>query len=606
MDKEKSASKTGFARLWQIAMMKKPLIIGSMLLSAAASVIGFTPYISVYFIIREILMGFSDVTPLDAAALARYGWIAFAGAACNIILYFAALMLSHIAAFGTLYRLKADFASHLARTPLGFHALTGSGKLRKIIDDNIEKVEGFIAHQLPDFTAALVAPVAMFVILFAADWRFGAAASVGVIVSIYKQARLYGDKSAKDMMNKYQSALEDMNNASVEYIRGISVVKAFKRTVYSFRRLREAIESYTDMVIDYTLSWEKGYSASLAIVHNVFLFIMPVAILLGTFTQDYASFAGTAIFYLIFSQAAAGILTKVIYASGALMQISGAVDAMDAILAQPELPLAENPKSPTSFDVEFHNVTFSYDDEKRTEALSDVSFIARQGEVTAVVGPSGGGKSAIASLIPRFFDVAGGSVSVGGVDIREIDPYDLMNKVSFVFQDVFLFRQSVLDNIRMGAPEAADERVIEAAKAAQCHEFIEKLPQGYQTVIGAKGVNLSGGERQRIAIARAIVKDCPIVTLDEATAFLDPQNERLIQKAFESLMRDKTVIMIAHRLSTARGADQIIVMDEGRVAERGTHDELMSRSGRYSEMWRAYAGASSWRMARRKEGTGNA
>jgi ATP-binding cassette subfamily B protein len=295
-----------------------------------------------------------------------------------------------------------------------------------------------------------------------------------------------------------------------------------------------------------------------------------------------------------------GVMLKVIYASGTMMRITSEVEAMDAILAEPQLPATANPKRAETYDVTFDEVKFSYDQEKDVEALSGVSFTARQGEVTAIVGPSGGGKSTIAHLIPRFFDVSGGAVRIGGVDVREIDPHVLMDDVSFVFQDVYLFKQSVMDNIRMGNPSASDERVYEAARDAQCAEFIEKLPQGYDTVIGTKGIHLSGGERQRLAIARAIVKDAPIVVLDEATAFSDPENEHLIQKAFERLMKNNTVVMIAHRLSTVRGADQIIVIDGGRVVQRGTHDELLKQRGKYSDMWRVYTDTSSWKMTTAK------
>jgi ATP-binding cassette subfamily B protein len=599
-----SKQKQGFPRMWELAMMKKGLVIGSLVLSALASLVSFVPYLCIYQVIYGIIGSLSGAN-LDAARLVFYGWIAFAGAGGNILLYFCALMLSHLAAFGTLYRLKVDFASHLARVPLGFHVLAGSGKLRKITDENIEKIEAFIAHQLPDFIAAATATLAMLAILFTVDWRFGTATAVGIFIAMFKQARLYAGKDVVDLVDQYQRALEDMNNATVEYIRGITVVKLFRQTVHSFRRLRETIQSYTKMIIAYTLHGESGYSASLTIINHVFLFLMPLAILVGMYTDNYVSYAGTVLFYLIFTQSVAGVITKVIYANGAILHISGDVKALDAILAEPVLPLPQEPKSSTKFDVTFQDVTFSYDKERRTEALSGVSFTANQGELTALVGPSGGGKSTAAHLIPRFFDVSGGSVTIGGVDVRNMDPHDLMSKVSFVFQDVFLFRQTVKENIRMGNPNAADAQITEAAKSAQCHEFIMALPDGYDTVIGTKGVHLSNGERQRIAIARAIVKDCPIVVLDEATAFSDPENESLIQSAFERLMVGKTVIMIAHRLSTVRGADQILVMEGGHVVQRGKHNELLSQNGRYADMWQVYKKTAKWRIEQKKEAATN-
>ncbi|MEA4890970.1 MAG: ABC transporter ATP-binding protein [Peptococcaceae bacterium] len=591
--------KTGMARLLQLAATKKPLIIGAVILSSLASVASFIPYLAIYLVVRQILGVWPDLRMLDASLLIRYGGVAFGGVVLNILLYFGALVCSHLAAFGTLYILKVNFASHLAKVPLGFHVLVGSGKLRKIMDENIEKIEEFIAHQLPDIVAAFVAPVVMIVILLGVDWRFGLAAMVGVVIAFTIQIVMYGNEGAKKMMDKYQSSIEEMNNASVEYIRGISVVKAFKQTVYSFRRLHDTIKAYTAMVIPYTLSWENSFSAFTTLINNIYLFIIPVAILVGMNATDYTEFSSTLIFYLIFVPSIAGTLMKVMYVNSNSMRILNGVEAMDKLLAQPELPQPQSPRMVTSYGLEFKNVSFTYDQAKESEALSNVSFTAKQGEVTAIVGPSGGGKSTIAHLIPRFFDVTEGAVLLGGLDIRQMKSAYLMDQVSFVFQDVFLFKQSVRDNIRMGNQKADDGQIVEAAKAAQCHEFILKLPQGYDTVIGTKGVHLSGGEKQRLAIARAIVKDAPVVVLDEATAFADPENEHLIQKAFERLMKGKTVIIIAHRLSTVRSANKILVMDAGHVVEEGTHQELLALGGKYAAMWRTYNETASWTMQKK-------
>lgn len=593
--------KTGVARLLELATTKKPLMISSVILSTLASIASFVPYIAIYYIISEIMGSYPNFNSLDVEKTLNFGWIAFGGIILNILLYFGALVCSHLAAFGTLYELKVNFASHLAKLPLGFHLAIGSGKMRKIMDENIEKIEGFIAHQLPDIVAAFVAPIVMLIILLGVDWRFGLAALVGIVIAFMLEFKAYGNEGAKAMMKSYQMSLEDMNNASVEYIRGISVVKAFKQTVYSFRRLHETIKRYTSFVIPYTLSWENYMSGFTTIVNNIYLFLIPVGILIGSKTNDYESFAITFIFYLIFVPSISSVMMKIMYVSSNGMQILGGVERMDGILNKERLKDKDSLEKPKDYSISFNKVSFSYDENSETSALKDLSFKAIQGEVTAIVGPSGGGKSTIAHLIPRFYDVTEGSIEIGGVDIRNMRLSYLMEMVSFVFQDVFLFKQSIMDNIRIGNQKASDKEVIEAAKAAQCHEFIMKLPNGYNTVIGTKGVHLSGGERQRIVIARAIVKNAPIIVLDEATAFADPENEYLIQKAFEKLIQNKTVIIIAHRLSTIRSANRILVMQKGRLVEEGTHEKLVLEKGKYHDMWDMYTKSLDWKIGTKEE-----
>lgn len=581
----KQKPKTGMARMMQLAMTKKPLVIASVVLSSLAAVASFIPYIAIYFIIRQILAVYPDLSALGQTSLFSYGWMALGGVTANIILYFAALMCSHLAAFGTLYELKVNFLSHLAKVPLGFHVMIGSGKLRKITDENIENVEKFIAHQLPDIVAAFVSPVVMAVILLSVDWRLGLASIVGVVIAFIIQSIAYGREGAKKMMDQYQHSLENMNNAAVEYIRGISVVKAFKQTVYSFHRLHETIKEYTSMVIPYTLSWENMMSAFMTIINHIYLFLLPVGILIGMNTGDFKDFASRFIFYLVFVLSIAGILSKIMYVNSDAMRIANGVEAMDQILAEPELKQPPVPKTTDRYDVKFENVSFSYEKDKEKQAISNVSFHARQGEVTAIVGPSGGGKSTIAHLIPRFFDVDQGTVTIGSVDIRQMESRYLMEQVSFVFQDVYLFKQSIRDNIRLGNQNASDEQIQAAAKAAQCHDFIIALPNGYDTIIGEQGIHLSGGEQQRIAIARAIVKDAPVVVLDEATASLDPESESSIQQAIGHLIQGKTVLVIAHRLRTIAKADKIIVLDDGKVIEQGTHSDLMEQNGLYKRLY---------------------
>lgn len=588
--------KTGLARCLELASNKKGLVFLSAILSSLASIASFVPYIAVYFIIVSIIQVYPDLDGLNMSEVMGYGWLALGGIIANILLYFLAIFCSHIAAFGTLYELKIKFSEHITKIPLGYHLTIGSGRFRKIMDDNIESVEGFIAHQFPDFVASITAPVVMVILLFAIDWRFGLASLVGIILAFIVQFMGYGSGAMKENMEKYQVALEDMNNASVEYVRGMPVVKAFNQTANSFERLKHAITEYTQWVLKFSLGWQNCMPAFTTIINNIYLVLIPVGILIGSNTSDFKTFLMTFVFYLLFVPAVAGVLNKIMYVSESFMQINGNVARMDEIFNIPVLPETENSKKPENNDIVFDKVSFSYTGKENDLAIQNVSFKAKQGEITAIVGPSGGGKSTIANLISRFWDVTTGSIKIGNVDIRDIAMNDLMKHVSFVFQDIFLFKQSIYDNIGMGNPNATKEQIIQASKAAQCHDFIMKLPNGYDTVIGTKGIHLSGGERQRIAIARAIIKDAPIIVLDEATAFSDPENEYLIQKAFEKLMQNKTVIIIAHRLSTIRNADKILVMEKGHLVECGNHDSLIQRNGRYFQMWQHYTEAIDWKI----------
>jgi ATP-binding cassette subfamily B protein len=598
--KEGIGRKKGMARLWELALRKKALVFASCVLSVASVTVSFTPFIVVYYIIREIVAGFASAGGFNGAFMMRLGWMACGGAAAAILLNFFALMCSHVAAFSTLYELKVEFARHLASLPLGFHTENSTGKLRKVVDENIEKLEGFIAHQLPDLVGSFAMPVITLAILFVFDWRLGLASFVPILLSYLIQAIAFSSKNAQVFMNKYQDSLEDMNNAAVEYVRGIFVIKAFNQTVYGFRKFYQTIKAYGDYCLNYTKEFELFMELFLVIIHHVYLFLMPVIILLAGGAADYGAFALAAVFYLIFSVSLSTPFIKLMYVSQNGRMILGGIERMDAVLDSPPLSETASPKIVTEYSVAFEKVRFTYhkaDGDDAAIAIEDVSFTARQGEITVLVGPSGGGKSTLAHLIPRFYEVADGAIKIGGVDVRDMAHDYLLSIVSFVFQDVFLFKQSILDNILIGNKNATREEAVAAANAAQCREFIEALPHGYDTVIGTKGIHLSGGERQRLAIARAILKNAPVIVLDEATAFADPENEREIQKALEHLMKDKTVIIIAHRLSTVRGADKIVVIDRGRVAEEGRHDTLASAGGRYSRMWEHYTGALDWTLA---------
>ena len=592
--------KSGMARLWQLAFTKKALAVFSAVCSIFSTVISFVPFIAIYYIIQELVLHMNELGALDSSYMIQLGWLAGGGAIAAVFLNFLALMCSHLAAFKTLYLLKLEFARHIASLPLGFHTANSTGKLRKIVDENIEKIEGFIAHQFPDMIGSFATPIVAIAMLFLFEWRMGLACLVPLIALFIIQGIAMGGKKSQLFIKQYQDALENMNNAAVEYVRGVSVVKAFNQTIFSFRKFYETIKLYGDWALAYTKSFKAPYVLFMAILHNIYIFLIPLIIWLSGDVTDYTRFALSAIFYLIFSLALPGSFLKILYVSQMGKQIADGVDRMDKVLSESPLIESAFPQKTENYSIAFENVFFSYqelsleDESVNSEALAGVSFTAKQGEITALVGPSGSGKSTIAHLIPRFYDVASGCVKIGAVDIREMNSDYLMSIVSFVFQDVFLFKQTVLENIKIGNKNASREEIIAAAKAAQCHEFIEKLPDGYDTVIGTKNVHLSGGERQRLVIARAILKDAPIIVLDEATAFADPENEQKIQLAFERLMKDKTVIIIAHRLSTVRGANKIVVIDSGKVAEEGKHDELVSAEGRYSRMWVQYTGAANW------------
>ena len=577
------------------------LIYLSMVLSALSSMCSFVPFIAVYLVVADVVAVYPDFAALDAARMAGLGWMALGGVAGNIGLYLAALLCAHSAAFDAEYNLKLQIVEHLGRIPLGRLEALGAGRVGKVMDESVGAIEGFLAHSLPDMAAAFTAPVAIVVLLFVFDWRFGLAAVACVVAAFGVEAAGFSNKSITDKMRRHLVNQERMTNATVEYVRGMPVVKTFGQTAESFGRLSAAVRAYTDLALDVALFWQSLMPAFTAIINNAYLFVLPVGIALGAGLSgaEFRPFALDFIFYLLFVPSIAGALNKMMYISEDSMIISSHLSRIDEVLGIPVLP-APAPGSarvPERFDVELDGVSFSYGAEGEKDAplaLDGVSLSVPEGTTCALVGPSGAGKSTVASLVARFWDVSAGAVRIGGVDVRDIDPDVLMGCVSLVFQDVHLFRASMLENIRMARPDATREEVVEAARAAQADAFIRALPQGYDTVYGSEGVHLSGGEAQRVSIARAILADRPIVVLDEATAFSDPENEHLIQKAFERLMAGRTVIMIAHRLSTVAGADQIVVIDGGRVAERGRHEGLLAACGTYARMWERYTQALSW------------
>ncbi len=569
--------------------------------SAIAMILGMAPYICIWLVARDLIAVAPHWT--EATNVSRYGWMAFGFAFAGILVYFAALMCTHLAAFRTATNIRKQGMAHLMKTPLGFFDSNASGLLRNRLDGAASETETLLAHNLADIVGSGAMVLAMIVLMFVFDWRMGAACLLAAVISIAAMFSMMGGKNAK-LMLEYQTAQDVMSKAGTEYVRGIPVVKVFQQTVYSFKAFRSAIEDYSTKAEKYTVGiCQVPQSINLTATEGAFIFLIPVALLLAPGalrSGNFATFVTNFAFYAVFSAIVSTALARIMFAASGMMMANTALARIDQVMSAPTLPVTDDPKTPKDNGVEFKDVSFTYDGAE-LPALDHVSFRVEPGETVALVGPSGGGKTTAASLIPRFWDVSSGSVEVGGVDVRETDPHTLMDRVAFVFQNDRLFKASIFENVRAARPDASREDVMAALSAAQCGDILAKLPDGMDTVIGTEGTYLSGGEQQRVALARAILKDAPIVVLDEATAFADPENEALIQKAFAVLTKGRTVIMIAHRLSTVVGADRIIVLNEGRKVEEGSHDELVRAKGLYARMWEDYNRAVQWRIAAKEE-----
>ena len=599
MHKEKK--KSPLSRLMEYTGNYRGLLYSGLFLSAISMVLGMAPYICIWLVIRDLVSVAPNWT--QATEIAQYGWMAFAFAVGWILIYFFALMCTHLAAFRTASNIRKRGMAHLMKTPLGFFDNNASGLLRNRLDGAASETETLLAHNLADIVGTVAMFIAMLVLMFVFDWRMGAACLLAAVISVLSMFTMMGGKNAK-LMQEYQAAQDTMSKAGTEYVRGIPVVKVFQQTVYSFKAFKQAIEDYSEKAEKYTDGvCRMPQSVNLTFTEGAFVFLIPVALFLAPSALNSGNFAGFVTnfaFYAVFSAIISTALAKIMFAASGSMLAQTALKRIDTVMNAPVLEITENPKTPNGNKVEFNDVSFTYEGADRP-ALSHVSFVAESGQTVALVGPSGGGKTTAASLIPRFWDVSEGAVKVGGIDVREVDPHVLMDHIAFVFQNNRLFKTSIIENVRAARPGASREEVQKALEAAQCMDIIDKLPNGMDTVIGSEGTYLSGGEQQRIALARAILKDAPIVVLDEATAFADPENEVLIQKAFATLTRGKTVIMIAHRLSTVTGADKIIVLDGGKVAEEGTHEELIEKSGLYAHMWNEYNQAAKWKIQNETE-----
>ncbi len=586
---------SNLSRLMGYAGRHKYFTYASWVLSAASALLALVPFWYIWKMIKEVL----DVAPdfSGATGLVHNGVMAVVFAVASFLVYICALMCSHLAAFRVATNLRLTVTEHIAKLPLGFVDSFGSGKLRKIISDSTGLTETYLAHQLPDKYGALATPLGLLVLLFVFDWRLGLLSLVPVALGFLIMSAMTGKRMA-EKMRQYNNALATMSNEAVEYVRGIPVVKTFGQSVFSFKKFKGTIDEYEKWVIAYTKQLRVPMMLYTAAINGVFAFLIAGAV---WFTKGGVTnaFLLNLLFYIIITPVISLTLTKIMYMSENNMIVADALSRIDSVLDLDPMQVPETPKHPADASVELDDVHFSYDG--KSEVIKGVSMRIDPGQTVAFVGPSGGGKSTLAGLISRFFDVQSGSIRIGGADVREMEKEELMNTVSFVFQNSKLVKASILENVRMGKPDATPEEVMAALKSAQCMDIIEKFPAGVDTVIGTNGVYLSGGEQQRIAIARAVLKNAPILILDEATAFADPDNEAKVQAAFGELARGKTVIMIAHRLSTVANADCIYVIEDGRIAESGRRDALCERGGLFAKMWADYQASVEWKVAKEGE-----
>ena len=566
----------------------------SWVLSAVSALVALVPFVYIWKILRDVLNAAPDYA--QAVSIPHYGWMAVLFAVLAYLIYIAALMCSHLSAFRVATNLRLEVSEHLATLPLGFTETFGSGKLRKIIHESTGAAETFLAHQLPDKYNAMATPIGLLVLLLVFDWRLGLLSLVPVALGFVIMSAMTGRRMA-DKMRQYGNALESMSNEAVEYVRGIPVVKTFGQSVFSFKKFKATIDEYEKWVIAYTKELRMPMMLYTAAINGVFAFLI-VGGLLFTRNGVTSEFLLNLLFYIIITPVISLTLTRIMYMSENELVVADALARVDSVLDAEPVPENDHPRHPKDASVSLKDVHFSYDG--KTDVIKGVSLKIQPGQMVAFVGPSGGGKSTLANLICRFFDVQSGSVRVGGADVRDIPKEELMDTISFVFQNSRLLKGSILDNVRLGRAQATEAEVLAALKAAQCMDIVEKFPEGIHTVIGTKGVYLSGGEQQRVAIARAMLKNAPILILDEATAFADPDNEAKVQAAFAQLAKGKTVLMIAHRLSTVANADCIYVVQDGQIVESGTKDELCAQNGLFARMWQDYQASVQWKVA--KEG----
>ncbi|MEA3505510.1 MAG: ABC transporter ATP-binding protein [Bacteroidota bacterium] len=575
---------------------RKALLPGALAFSTISTLMGMLPYIFIWLIVKEL---FNTGVEYSHTRINSYAWWAVGTAIAGVILYFLALTLSHLAAFRVETNMRRQAMKKIVRMPLGFFDNNTSGSIRKIIDDNASITHMFLAHQLPDLAGSILMPLTALVLIFVFDWKLGLACLVPIIISMVVMSFMMGGKGKKFMKN-YMTSLEDMNTEAVEYVRGIPVVKVFQQSVFSFKNFHNSITKYKNMVFDYTKIWKNPMSINTVIINGFVFFLVPTTILLIGYSGNYTLVLVNLFFYILITPVFAQSIMKSMYMNQALGQAKEAVNRIENLTDVEQLPISSKPENITRHNVSFKNVSFNYPGVEQ-KAIDNISFNIPEGKTVALVGASGSGKTTIARLVPRFWDADTGQVCIGETDVKEIDHKELMNNVSFVFQNTKLFKTSLLENIKYGNPDASAEAVERAVDLAQCREIIDKLPEGLSSKIGLEGTYLSGGEQQRIALARAILKDAPIVVLDEATAFTDPENEHLIQKALGKLTKGKTVLLIAHRLTSVMDADIILVIDKSKIAEQGSHYELLNKQGIYCKMWKEYQQSIKWTIGKESQ-----
>lgn len=600
MEKDKK-KKSGIPRLLELAGEKKTLMVWGCILSTINVFFQLLPFLAVYNIMAELLRNAANLSGADMNFMVAWAIKGIVGLLIGYVFMYFGGMLGHTAAYRTLYGVRVRLSEHIGELPLGWFNRNSIGKVKQITEQDVEQIEKFIAHQFPDMVNTIAMLAVMVILMLRLNVWLALACIVPIIIGFAVQFSMMFGKKAQEGLKEYYDSLENISTSSVQYVRGMPSIKIFGQTVHSFRKFYQDIMNYRNFSTKYADNYEPVYCLFRVLVLSLATFILAVGVFFFSGNPDNMAFAITLLFFLIFAPGIATPVFKFNSLGSSLTNITEGVTRMDEIISESPIKEPQMPQKPQEYSIAFHHVSFSYEGTEGVLALKDVNFQAKQGQITALVGPSGSGKSTIAQLIPRFWDVGSGQITIGGVDIRDIRTEDLMDTMSFVFQDSFLFSDTLYNNIAVGKPGVTKTEVYAAAKAAQCHEFIEKLPNGYDTLIGEGGVYLSGGEEQRVAVARAILKNAPILILDEASAYADPENEQQMQLALQELIRNKTVLIIAHRLMTIKNANKIEVITEGSIESEGTHEELLEKSKIYSAMWKAYTISDHWQISKAKE-----